>query len=78
LNNFQSSLTIKQLDIEVELIGPHADARVLTFKQNFTVAKHIKAFPRKEGPLVAIMHYKAGSINSRKAQISPCLPRLLA
>lgn len=79
LNNFQHSPGIKQLvDVEVELIGPYADARKLTFKQNFTVAKHIKVSLKKEGPLFAAVRFKAGAINSRKAQISPYLPRLLS
>jgi hypothetical protein len=77
LNNFQMSSSVKQLDIEVELVGPHADARLLTFKQNFSIAKQIKVTLRQEGPLIAIMRFKAGAINSRKAQISPCLPKLL-
>lgn len=77
LNSFQNSPTVKSLAIEVELTGPLAESRAELFRQNFKKASLILS-PMKTGPSFAIMHFKAGAINSRKAQISPFLPKLLS
>ncbi len=76
LNNFQSSPDIKGLPIEVELTGPLAEERAELFRQNFPKAT-LTLKSMQTGPSFAIMHFKAGAINSRKAMISPYLPKLL-
>lgn len=72
LNAFQSSPGLKNNPMEVELMGSNAEELSRIFKESFVdVPKKIV-----KGDLpVAILKYKAGSLNSRKAMVSPFLPK---
>lgn len=77
LNSFNGSSTIRNLPIDVEIIGPTAEAKKTIFQQNFSRAHAIVARVTSEGPTIAFLRYKAGAINSRKSQVSPFLPKVL-
>jgi hypothetical protein len=77
LNSFEGSPAIKQLAIEIKIVGPMAEKRKAIFVQNFTKARHIVVHETSEGPTIAFMRYRAGALNSRKAQVSPFLPKVL-
>ena len=75
LNNFRESKTVKSLSVDVELIGPFAQAWRDVFQQNFSCAASIQTLPGEESFIC--IRYRAGALNSRKAQISPFLPRIV-
>lgn len=73
LNAFQSSPGLKNNSLEVEFLGSNADELSLIFKESFLDIPQT----RTKGNLpIAVLRYKAGSLNSRKAMISPFLPKL--
>ena len=73
LNAFQGSPGLKNNPMEVEFIGPNAEDFAAIFKESFVeIPQKIK-----KGDLdLAILRYKAGSLNSRKAMVSPFLPTI--
>ncbi len=73
LTSFQSSPGLKNNSMEAEFIGFQAKEYELIFKESFL---HIPSRIVEKGPSFAILRYKAGSLNSRKAMISPFLPSL--
>lgn len=77
LNNFQSSQTAQKIPIRISCIGKHAEGRALLCRQNFPAAKEIVVKAKAEGPTIVVLSFPAGKINSRKAQISPYLPKLV-
>ncbi len=73
LASFQSSPAIKNNQFEVEFLGSNGEELAVAFKECFLDIPQ----KRKKGSLpIAVLRYKAGSINSRKAMISPYLPLL--
>jgi hypothetical protein len=75
LNAFQSSPGLKGDSLEVEFTGPNAKELALIFKESFV------AIPQeisKKGLPIAILRYKAGALNSRKAMVSPFLPSFVS
>lgn len=72
LNSFQTSPGLKNNPIEVEFLGPLAKEYQDIFKESFLDIP--SAVIHKEISFV-ILRYKAGSLNSRKAMISPFLPK---
>ncbi len=81
LNAFRSSKQIAGIEkeIDVELIGPEAQELGKIFKESFltTVSYHMSD-KTKKGSSMAIIRFPAGTINSRKAMISPYLPQLIS
>ncbi len=77
LNAFQSSPTGQSVPVDVELVGPSAAAKELVFSQNLPMARSITVTPTATGPTMVTFRFPAGSITTRKAQISPYLPKLL-
>ena len=73
LSSFQASPGLKDNPIEVEFLGSNADELSLLFKESFLDVPHKKL--KKDLP-IAVLKYKAGSLNSRKAMVSPFLPML--
>jgi hypothetical protein len=75
LNGFQGVPEVIANHMEVEFLGPNA----VELDQVFT--RHFLRLPKKTasnvdgGIPVAVLRYDAGSINSRKSMISPCLPK---
>ncbi|MDE3045873.1 MAG: hypothetical protein KGJ02_04435 [Verrucomicrobiota bacterium] len=73
LTAFQSSPGMKNNSFEVEFVGDNAEDLSSIFEESFIeLPKKIS----KKGMPIAIVRYKAGSLNSRKAMISPYLPTL--
>ncbi len=76
LNAFSASPLIQANDLQVEFLGDNYLELEEIFSQNFAKATQVVA---KEKTLpIAVLRYKAGLLNSRKAFISPYLPRLIA
>ncbi|HSX14251.1 MAG TPA: hypothetical protein VLE96_07540 [Chlamydiales bacterium] len=73
LNGFQLSPGLKNNPLEIELIGPKAQEYHTYFKTSF-IEVPMKQMKGKQS--LIIIRYKAGSLNSRKAMISPFLPTL--
>jgi hypothetical protein len=76
LNNFRSSPQIINNECEIEFLGSNAKELRQIFKESFLPVVEVTS-KKKEGENlpIAIIRYRAGSINSRKAMISPYLPR---
>lgn len=73
LTSFQESPGLKNNPMELEFVGKRAKEYALIFKECFL------SVPSKvvDGePSIVILRFKAGSLNSRKAMISPFLPTL--
>ncbi|MFI5344403.1 MAG: hypothetical protein ACHQUC_09310, partial [Chlamydiales bacterium] len=73
LNGFQLSPGLKNNPLEVELMGPKADRYQTYFKTSFLEVP-MRLVKGKHS--YVLLRYKAGSLNSRKAMISPFLPTL--
>jgi hypothetical protein len=72
LNNFQNSAGLKNNTFEVEFLGSNKEELSRIFKESFL---EIPLKKKKKDLDIAVLRYKAGSINSRKAMISPYLPK---
>lgn len=71
LNAFQNSAGVKNHPFQVEFLGSNAEELSLIFKESFLEIPQ----KRTKGNLpIAVLRYKAGTINSRKAMVSPYLP----
>jgi hypothetical protein len=71
LNHFQKAPGLKENPMEVEFLGENAAELSLVFKESFfDIPQKIS----KRNLPIAILRYKAASINSRKAMVSPFLP----
>lgn len=73
LSNFRSAPCVTNNTIELELLGENAPELKQIFEESFGKIS-IKTTQQKLP--IAIFKFNAGSINSRKAQISPYLPKL--
>ncbi len=74
LNAFRASPQIKQSDVSVECYGEKAKDYQQIFNESFLPVPN-KLITGKQQLPIAVMKYKAGTINSRKAMISPYLPK---
>jgi hypothetical protein len=78
LNNFRGSPAATKYPMEVEFLGGNAKELEKIFKESFlpvTKKETEKKDMDKTSLPVAILRYKAGLLNSRKAMISPYLPK---
>lgn len=76
LSAFKQAPELLHNDLQVEFIGPKTNTLEKIFSRHFLdIPKLISDHPSRESPM-AILRYKAGSLNSRKAQISPYIPLL--
>lgn len=73
LNAFQSSPGLKNNSLDVQFLGSNSEELALIFKESFL---DIPQTRRKGNLPIAVVRYQAGSLNSRKAMISPFLPKL--
>ncbi|MBM3184584.1 MAG: hypothetical protein FJZ64_04700 [Chlamydiae bacterium] len=71
LHNFQNSPGLRGNPLEVEFLGDHSEELSLIFKESFIEIPH-KVL--KKGLPIASLRFKAGSLNSRKAMVTPFLP----
>jgi len=71
LSSFKNSPGLKDNPLEVEFLGSNASELALIFKESFfEIPQKISA---RKLP-IAVLRYRAGSLNSRKAMVSPFLP----
>lgn len=73
LSSFRSCPAVLNNPMEVEFLGDNAKELKQIFEESF---KPIPSRVVKEKLPIAVVKFKAGSINSRKALITPYLPRL--
>lgn len=76
LNNFKNSPAMNGNAVELEFYGPRSKDLSLIFKESFLKVEH-EFSQDKIGYSYAVIYYNAGSLNSRKAMVSPNLPKLL-
>ncbi len=72
LNAFQTSPGLKDNPMEVQFLGSNADEFSRIFKESFF---EIPLKVSKRDLPIALLQYRAGSLNSRKAMVSPFLPK---
>jgi hypothetical protein len=78
LNAFRALPVFQDKQTEVEFLGDNAEDLDLIFTESFNPIPRKKAQGQAKQKLpIAVLRYKAGSINSRKAQVSPFLPKLI-
>jgi len=75
LNVFHTTPSMQNNTITVEFPGSNWQELSHIFEENFPEATQIET--THQGLPIAILRYKPGSLNSRKAQVSPFLPRLI-
>jgi len=73
LSSFQNSPGLKNNPLEVEFLGSNASELAQIFKESFL---EIPQHRQKKDLPIAVIRYKAGTLNSRKAMVSPFLPNL--
>ena len=79
LSAFRFSSQIVTSSIEVEFLGENEKAFEQIFTESFSSANIKKTEKEKKISIpVAVLRYKAGLLNSRKAMISPYLPKLIS
>lgn len=77
LSAFQSTPAVQNNEMHLELLSSGMEEVRQIFVRNF-LALPLTKTEYAEGDIpIAILHFKAGSINSRKSMITPYLPRLL-
>lgn len=76
LNHFQNLVKGQKEEMDVEFFGSNSEIYKEIFQQNFV------SIPFKESPKekisLAVLRVKAGTVNSRKSMITPCLPKLIS
>jgi hypothetical protein len=73
LNHFKNSPGLENNPLEVEFLGANASDLALIFKESFFDIPQTST--NKKLP-IAVLRYKAGTLNSRKAMVTPFLPTL--
>ena len=73
--DFKSLPHIKELAMSVEFLGGNSKELSQVFKESFLDIPH-KISGSEESLPMAVIHYKAGKLNSRKAMIAPYLPKV--
>jgi hypothetical protein len=76
LNNFKNCPALVNSNVQIEFYGSRAKEFDSLFKESFLKAQHNFAEDQTEASYVVI-YYNAGSLNSRKAMVSPYLPKRL-
>ncbi len=75
LNAFRALPLLKNHKMEVEFLGDNAEEFERIFKESFASIPMTRA--KKASLPIAVLKYEAGLVNSRKAAVSPCLPKLV-
>lgn len=77
LSAFRHSPQIGSSEIELEFLGDNEKVLEQVFHESFkSVMKKTSSLDKKISVPVAVLRYRAGLLNSRKAMISPYLPKL--
>lgn len=79
LSVFRASSPLIGEEMEVEFLGDDSEWLEQVFHESFMpfVKKGLSADTKMSAP-IAILRYRAGLLNSRKAMISPCLPKMVS
>ncbi len=78
LSAFRLSPQVQNNELSVSFLGDNAQELSQIFHESFLPISHeFPKLPPDQALPIAILHFKAGSINSRKAMISPYLPSLI-
>ncbi len=79
LNAFKQVPAFVNNDLEVEFLGDNSQVLDQIFNESFLPIPR-STFPadRKIAIPVAVLRYNAGTLNSRKAMISPYLPKIVS
>ncbi|HSX04225.1 MAG TPA: hypothetical protein VLG76_05795 [Rhabdochlamydiaceae bacterium] len=79
LNQFRSAPQImSNPELEIEFLGDNAKELRQIFKESFIPIPETTSKKKEGEPLpIAVLRFRAGAINSRKAMVSPYLPRSL-
>ena len=78
LSNFRMSPQVINNELEVEFLGKNAKELAQIFTESFLqIPQMISEDAKGDSLPIAILKFRAGTINSRKAMISPYLPRLI-
>jgi hypothetical protein len=72
LVSFQNAPGLVISEMEVEFLGDNAPELIQIFKESFP---HLPTRSQSKGLPMAVLYYKAGTLNSRKTQIAPFLPK---
>jgi hypothetical protein len=72
LSSFQSSPGLQNNPIKAEFLGSNAEELSMIFKESFL---DVPLSRLKEDLPIAVLKYRAGSLNSRKSMVSPFLPK---
>jgi len=77
LNEFRNSAQIQSVQdsLEAEFIGPNGKELSKIFQESFLEVPQKLTGEADKGYSLAVIRYPAGAINSRKAMISPYLPK---
>lgn len=78
LSGFQTAPEVANHDVTVEFLGPNASKLEEIFARNFKRIEQTTVEDAHKGLPIAILRFRAGSINSRKASITPYLPHLVS
>lgn len=76
LSSFMYSPSMMNNATQLEFCGPRAQEFASFFKESFVKGEY-KISDEKTQDSYAVIYYNAGSINSRKAMVSPYLPKLV-
>lgn len=77
LSGFQSVIA-ELKEMSVEFLGPNAEEFARIFAHHFPpMPQKISPHP-KTGLPIAVLRFKAGSLNSRKSMITPFIPRMIS
>lgn len=75
LSGFCDSSGVQDNVFELECLGKNAKELQALFKESFLPVRVVKG--QAHNLPIAVLRYKAGSVNSRKAMITPFLPKLV-
>lgn len=77
LLGFQNIQEVRRNHLELEILAaPEEASRIEELFRRHFIATQVTVKPRADG-LWAVLYFDAGSINSRKAMITPSLPRIV-
>lgn len=77
LNAFQNSSSVRNNHMEYQILGPSEVNYPDLFKHHFSAAVSKEKVRLKKKMPIALLSFDAGTLNSRKAQITPFLPVLV-
>ncbi|GAB4193781.1 MAG: hypothetical protein Tsb0015_16710 [Simkaniaceae bacterium] len=77
LSAFKKSPALVDNEVSVEILSSNASFYKQVFRESFLQDIPVKVIEEKEEEIpIAVLKYRAGSVNSRKAMVSPFLPKL--